>query len=93
MAPPFRACTIGAATGTAAAFAFFDISFNRPLATRLFFYQWLVYFMIWRIYTWLIYPFFISPFRHIPEAPGGNMFFGHTYGIIKNGIGNETRKW
>lgn len=48
---------------------------------------------IYAAYAVLIYPFYVSPLRHIPTAPGGHWLLGHGMKIVKEVNGNPSREW
>lgn len=71
---------------------FTPLSVNKSFtatAVVLFCLQWLVY----GVYTVLIYPFFLSPFRHLPQPKGGSLFNGQWTTLIKEPSGIPMRRW
>lgn len=49
--------------------------------------------LAWNAWAILVYPRFFSPIRHVPEAPDGEFFTGHTRKIFKASSGQPMREW
>ncbi|EXJ90924.1 hypothetical protein A1O1_04030 [Capronia coronata CBS 617.96] len=62
-------------------------------------YTWtalVAYLLCWVVYgtyTVLIYPHFVSPLRHVPTVPGGSLFHGQWFTLIKEPSGAPLRRW
>ena len=57
--------------------------------TLLFFAQFTAY-VLWSV---ALYPRFFSPLRHVPTAPGGNLFIGQARRILSEPSGNPSQDW
>lgn len=47
----------------------------------------------WGLYFTFVYPFYVSPFRHLPQPKGGNWLIGHGEEMRVQGPGVLARKW
>jgi len=48
---------------------------------------------LWIIFKAIIYPTFLSPLRHLPQAPGGSFWHGHFAQVSKEDSGAPMKGW
>lgn len=54
---------------------------------------YLLFWLVYGVYTVLIYPRFVSPLRHLPTVPGGSLFNGQWGALVKEPSGLPLRRW
>jgi hypothetical protein len=47
----------------------------------------------WGIWAVFIYPHYVSPLRHVGQAPNSHWLFGHALKILKEPSGIPAREW
>ncbi|KAK2590019.1 hypothetical protein QQS21_012297 [Conoideocrella luteorostrata] len=93
MPPPLPLITVVAALSTLLFVQTRQDAWTHALAIQMFAIIYGALLGAWSFYTIFIYPFFVSPYRHLPQPPGGDWLFGHTRRAIGDGLGTTARKW
>lgn len=81
---------LGSLSESIIAFHLLPNVFPTKSLTFFFFSFLLLNFTLWAIYKLIIYPFFLSPLRHLPRAPGAKPLLGHGMALFERPAGEAN---